>query len=194
MTHLLLLIVAYLLGSIPVGLILARFAGIGDLRKVGSGNIGATNALRAGGFGLAFATWIGDMAKAVAAVILGREFFGADFGALCGLVAVIGHIYPVWLGFKGGKGISSMFGFMLGLSPVGFVVGGISWLLVALGTGYSSAGALVFLALMPIFGFAVSFGTGIICIAMAVLGYYRHKENIARLRSGKESKIKWRKK
>ena len=133
------------------------------------------------------------MAKAVLAVLIGRTFFGNDFGALCGFIAVVGHIYPIWLGFKGGKGVSSMFGFILALSPVGFIAGGISWLLLALGTGYSSAGALMFFVLLPIFGFTLSFWTGVVCLMMTALGLWRHKDNIKRLIKKEESKIKWRK-
>ncbi|MCL2758082.1 MAG: glycerol-3-phosphate 1-O-acyltransferase PlsY [Alphaproteobacteria bacterium] len=192
MTHIVLIIAAYLLGSIPFGLLLAKYAGKGDIRKVGSGGTGATNVMRVGGFKLAAATWVLDMAKAVAAVAIGWRFAGYDFGALCGAVAIAGHIFPAWLGFKGGKGISSMFGFMLVINPIMFAASGINWLIIALGTGYSSVGALVSLTILPILGFAAGFNIGLVCIAVSALGFYAHRENIKRLLNGTESKIEWR--
>ena len=135
------IIISYLLGSIPMGLLLTKLAGKGDLRNVGSGNIGATNVMRVGGLRLAGLVWILDMAKAIAAVFIGKYVSGDAFGAWCGFVAIVGHCYPIWLKFHGGKGISSLFGVLLAISPMSFAVCGIEWLLIALTSGVSSLGA-----------------------------------------------------
>lgn len=192
MINVLLLFVSYLLGSVPMGLLLTRIAGKGDLRQVGSGNIGATNVMRVGGLRLAGLVWILDMAKAIAAVLLGTYFVDGAFGAWCGFAAIIGHCYPVWLRFHGGKGISCLFGIMLAVNPLIFVVCGIEWLIVALGTGFSSLGAVVAFCLMPILGFAISYVTGFAFSMMALLCLWRHRENIRRLITGSESKIEWK--
>jgi len=186
------LIVSYLLGSIPFGLLVAKFFNKGDLRKVGSGNIGATNVMRVGGLRLAGLTWILDMLKAIIAVLIGRYVGGEAFGAWCGFIAIVGHCFPVWLGFRGGKGVSSLFGVLLAVNPILFVVEGIEWLIVALGTGFSSAGALVAFCLMPIFGFVIGAGTGSAFLAISLLCLVRHSANIVRLFMGQESKIEWK--
>ena len=186
------ILVAYLLGSIPCGLLLARLFGYGDLRKIGSGNTGATNALRAGGLRLAILVWVLDMAKAIAAVLIGNALLGATFGAWCGFAAMVGHCFPVWLRFHGGKGVSCLFGIFLAVNPLMFVVCGIEWLIVALGFGYSSLGAIVVFCLAPVLGFSISMGVGLAFLAMAALCLYRHLENIGRLVGGTESKITWR--
>lgn len=192
MVYALLLFLSYLLGSIPMGLLLTRIAGKGDLRKVGSGNIGATNVMRVGGLRMAGLVWLLDMAKAIIAVLMGAHFIGDAFGAWCGFAAMIGHCYPVWLRFRGGKGISCLFGIMLAVNPLIFVVCGIEWLIVALGTGFSSFGAVVAFCLMPVLGFAISATIGWAFVAMAVLCLWRHRENIGRLVGGTESKIEWK--
>lgn len=192
MLHLTLIIIAYFLGSIPFALLLTKWAGKGDLRNIGSGNIGATNVMRAGGLKLAAATWILDMVKAALAVILGGYFFGETFGALCGFFAIFGHCYPVWLGFRGGKGNSSMFGVLLAVSPISFLTCGVIWLLVALSTGYSSLGAIIGFLVLPFLGFAISFNMGLVFMAISVLCLVRHRENIKRLLNGTESKITWK--
>ena len=166
--------------------------GKGDLRQVGSGNIGATNVMRVGGLRMAGLVWILDMAKAAAAVFIGKYIAGDAFGAWCGFAAIVGHCYPVWLKFKGGKGISSLFGTLLAVSPISFAVCGIEWLLVALTSGISSLGATVVFCLMPLFGFIISFGTGLGFLAIALLCFWRHRENILRLWSGSESKVEWK--
>lgn len=186
------LILAYFLGSIPFGLIVTKVFNKGDIRKVGSGNIGATNVMRVGGLRLAGLTWILDMMKAITAVLVGRYVGGESFAAWCGFVAIVGHCFPIWLRFHGGKGISSLFGILLAMNPILFVVEGIEWLIVALGLGYSSAGALVVFTLMPIFGFIIKPGVGLAFLAIAILCFVRHRENILRLFSGKESKIEWK--
>jgi len=186
------LIIAYLLGSIPFGIVITKLFNKGDLRKVGSGNIGATNVMRVGGLRLAGLVWILDMLKAVVAVLIGRYVGGAVFGVWCGFMAIIGHCFPIWLKFHGGKGVSCLFGVLLAVNPLLFIICGIEWLLVALGTGYSSVGALVAFCLMPVLGFFISFNIGIAFLAIAILCLWRHRENILRLVSGKESKIEWK--
>lgn len=185
-------ICSYLLGSIPMGLLLARLAGKGDLCKVGSGNIGATNVMRVGGLRLAGLTWILDMAKAIAAVFIGGAIGGIGLAAWCGFVAIVGHCYPVWLRFKGGKGISSLFGVLLGISPVSFLVCGIMWLIVALTYGFSSLGAVVVFCFIPVLGFCIANSVGWAFLAIGLLCMWRHRENILRLVHGTESKIQWK--
>lgn len=181
-----------MLGSIPFGLLVAKLFNKGDLRKVGSGNIGATNVMRVGGLRLAGLTWILDMLKAIIAVFIGRYVGGDAFGAWCGFAAIIGHCFPVWLKFHGGKGVSSLFGVLLAINPILFVVEGLEWLIVALGTGISSAGAMVVFCLMPILGFVISSGVGWAFLAISLLCFVKHRENIIRLFKGQESKIEWK--
>ena len=180
------------MGSIPFGIVITKLFNKGDLRKVGSGNIGATNVMRVGGLRLAGLVWILDMLKAVIAVLIGRYVDGSVFGVWCGFAAIIGHCFPIWLKFHGGKGVSCLFGILLAVNPILFIVCGIEWLLVALGTGYSSAGALLAFFLMPVLGFFINFGTGIAFLAIALLCLWRHRSNVLRLISGKESKIEWK--
>ena len=192
MLYIIAIIVSYLLGSIPMGLILTKLAGKGDLRKVGSGNIGATNVMRVGGLRMAGLVWILDMAKAIAAVFVGKHIAGDAFGAWCGFAAIVGHCYPIWLRFRGGKGISSLFGVLLAVSPVSFEVCGIEWLLVALTSGISSLGAVIVFCLIPVLGFAISAQVGFAFLAIGLLCMWRHRENIKRLILGSESKIEWK--
>jgi len=186
------LIISYLLGSIPMGLLLTRFAGKGDLRKVGSGNIGATNVMRVGGLRMAAQTWILDMVKVVLAVFLGKMLVGIGFGAWCGFVAIIGHCFPIWLRFRGGKGVSGLFGMLLAVSPLSFLFIGIEWLIVALTSGYSSLGALVVFCLLPFFGFVIDVNVGFAFLAVSILCLVRHHANIGRLILGQESKVEWK--
>ncbi len=192
MQYIIALIISYLLGSIPMGLILTRLAGKGDLRKVGSGNIGATNVMRVGGLRMAGVVWLLDMVKAIIAVLIGKYIAGDAFGAWCGFMAIVGHCFPVWLKFHGGKGISSLFGVLLAISPMAFVVCGIEWLLVALGSGISSLGAVVVFCLIPVLGFAISVNVGWAFLAIGVLCMWRHRENIKRLWAKQESVIEWK--
>ena len=192
MSYLISIFISYLLGSIPFGLIIAKFVKKTDLRKVGSGNIGATNVMRVGGLRLAGLVWILDMLKAIVAVLIGRYVGGEILAVWCGFIAIIGHCFPVWLKWHGGKGVSCLFGVLLAVNPILFVICGIEWLIVALGTGYSSAGALIAFCLMPILGFCMNFGTGIGFLAISALCLWRHRENIARLIQGKESKVEWK--
>jgi glycerol-3-phosphate acyltransferase PlsY len=187
-----LIIVSYFLGSIPFGILVTKLFNKGDLRKVGSGNIGATNVMRVGGLRLAGLTWLLDMAKAIIAVLLGRYFVGASFGVWCGFIAIVGHCFPIWLKFHGGKGISALFGVLLAMNPLLFIICGIEWLIVALGTGFSSAGATVVFCLMPILGFVMDINIGFGFLAISLLCLIRHKENIVRLITGKESVIEWK--
>ena len=184
--------VAYVLGSVPCGLILTKMMGRGDLRQVGSGNIGATNVMRVGGLRMAGLVWILDMFKAIFAVLLGTWVAGVGFGAWCGFFAIVGHCFPIWLRFHGGKGISSLFGVLLAVNPVMFVVCGIEWLIVALTSGKSSAGAVVVFCLMPVLGFVMSASVGWAFLAIGVLCCVRHRENILRLIHGTESSIEWK--
>ena len=192
MSYVFIVIISYLLGSVPMGLLLTRMAGKGDLRQVGSGNIGATNVMRVGGLRMAGLTWVLDMAKAIVAVLIGKYVAGDVFGAWCGFAAIVGHCYPIWLNFKGGKGISCLFGVLLAISPVSFIVCGIEWLLVALTSGVSSFGALIVFCLIPVLGFAIGYQVGFAFLAIGLLCMWRHRGNILRLISGSESKIEWK--
>ena len=185
-------LVAYMLGSVPSGVILTKILGYGDLRRVGSGNIGATNVMRVGGLRIAGLVWLLDMAKAMLAVWLGAYFGGVVAGAWCGFAAIVGHCFPVWLRFQGGKGVSCLFGIMLAINPVIFVFCGIEWLVVALGLGKSSAGAIVVFGVLPILGFVMNNGVGWAFLAMSVLCLWRHVDNLRRLARGAESSIEWR--
>lgn len=181
----------YLLGSIPFGLVVTRLGGAGDIRQVGSGNIGATNVLRTGRKDLALLTLIGDGGKGIVAVLLARHFFGETAAAIAGGAAFLGHLFPVWLGFKGGKGVATFFGVMLTAAwPVG-VMAAITWLAVAALMRLSSLAALTAVALAPFFALATDQATPMVVLAafMAVLVFIRHKDNIARLRQGTEPKI-----
>ena len=192
MIYIFAIIISYLLGSIPMGLLLTKLMGKGDLRQVGSGNIGATNVMRVGGLRMAGLVWILDMLKAIVAVFIGKYVAGDAFGAWCGFVAIVGHCYPIWLKFKGGKGISCLFGVLMSVSPLSFVVCGIEWLLVALSSGISSFGAIVVFCLIPILGFAISTQVGLAFLAIGLLCLWRHRGNIIRLITGSESKIEWK--
>jgi len=181
----------YLLGSIPFGLVVTRLGGAGDIRQVGSGNIGATNVLRTGRKDLALLTLLGDGGKGIVAVLLARHFFGETAAALAGGAAFLGHLFPVWLGFKGGKGVATFFGVMLTAAwPVG-VMAAITWLAVAALMRLSSLAALTAVALAPLFAIATDQAPPMVVLAafMAVLVFVRHKDNIARLRTGTEPKI-----
>ena len=185
-------LVAYILGSVPCGLILTKLVARIDLRRVGSGNIGATNVMRVGGLRMAGLVWLMDMTKAMIAVALGCWIGGVGLGAWCGFFAVVGHCFPVWLHFHGGKGISCLFGVTLAVNPIIFIICGIEWLIVALTSGKSSAGALVVFSLLPILGFVMNVTVGWAFLAIAVLCAVRHRENIKRLISGTESSIEWK--
>jgi acyl phosphate:glycerol-3-phosphate acyltransferase len=189
-------VIGYLLGSIPFGLILTRLAGTQDLRSIGSGNIGATNVLRTGRKGLAAATLLLDALKGTAAVILaaylarGTDAVFANAAMLAALGAFLGHLFPVWLKFKGGKGVAVYIGVLLGLFWPGAVVFCVLWLATAYTTRYSSLSALVAAFITPIFLWW--FGHPALASLFAVLTlllFWMHRENIKRLQAGKESRI-----
>jgi glycerol-3-phosphate acyltransferase PlsY len=181
---------AYLLGSIPFGLILTRLAGLGDIRHVGSGNIGATNVLRTGRRGLAAGTLLLDGAKGALAVQAAGLLVGAQWEPLAAMAAVFGHCFPVWLGFRGGKGVATGLGVLLALDWRVGVGACLVWLLVALVSRLSSAAALSALAAAPVLAALLSpayWWVAPVCIA--VLIWWRHGSNIARIMAGTEPRI-----
>ena len=189
-TYLLAIVIGYLLGSIPFGLLLTRFAGTQDLRSIGSGSIGATNVLRTGNKGLAAATLIGDMLKGTVAVLIAGYFGGPDAAMLAALAAFLGHLFPVWLNFKGGKGVATYIGVLLGLFWPAAVVFCVLWLATAATSRYSSLSALVASFITPIFLWW--FGHAALASLFAVLTlllFYAHRENIKRLQAGTEGRI-----
>lgn len=184
-------LLAYLLGSIPFGVVITRIMGLGDLRRIGSGNIGATNVLRTGSKPAALATLILDGAKGAAAVLLARWLVGAsDAMQLAGLAAFIGHLFPVWLGFRGGKGVATFLGTLIALSwPVGLAACA-TWLAAALVIRISSAAALVAAATAPIWLWMFDSGRMLLLVlVLTVLVYIRHWANLGRIRAGTEPKI-----
>ncbi|TGE02599.1 glycerol-3-phosphate 1-O-acyltransferase PlsY [Methylobacterium nonmethylotrophicum] len=184
------LVVGYLFGAIPFGLILTRFAGLGDVRAIGSGNIGATNVLRTGRKGLAAATLLGDALKGTAAVLLASRLGGPEAALAAGLGAFLGHLFPVWLGFKGGKGVATFIGVLLGLFPLGVLVFAVVWLGLAALLRYSSASALAASAATPAALWA--FGQGRLAVLFCVLAlllWWKHAPNIRRLAAGTEGRI-----
>ncbi len=184
-------LLGYALGSIPFGVLLTRMAGVGDLRAIGSGNIGATNVLRTGRKGLALATLVLDALKATAAVLIANQLWGSDGAIIAGFGAFIGHLFPVWLKFRGGKGVATLLGLLLGLWPLGALGFALLWLATALLSRYSSLAALV--AAVGSVGIWWSLkGGGLpfwLLGAMVALLVWRHRENIARLQAGTEGRI-----
>jgi acyl phosphate:glycerol-3-phosphate acyltransferase len=185
-------LIGYLLGSIPFGLLLTRAAGLGDIRGIGSGNIGATNVLRTGNKGLAAATLLLDALKGAVAVWLARRFGAPDAitPMLVGVAAFIGHVFPLWLRFKGGKGVATFLGTLLALAwPLGLVFAG-TWLIMLALFRMSSLAALMGAALVPVVAF-VSFGPpmGIACSVMAVIIFIRHRDNVERIFKGTEPRV-----
>ncbi|SMR81818.1 acyl-phosphate glycerol-3-phosphate acyltransferase [Aliiroseovarius halocynthiae] len=187
---LLVAVAGYLLGSIPFGIVMARLFGLGDLRQIGSGNIGATNVLRTGNKLAAFLTVIGDAGKGGAAVLLARALFAEDAAQLAGFAAFLGHCFPIFLGFKGGKGVATWLGTMLALAfPLGLVACA-TWLVTALIFRMSSLAALVAAAVSPVMALIMGWNSLIlISIALAALIFHRHRANIARIKSGEEPRI-----
>jgi glycerol-3-phosphate acyltransferase PlsY len=183
------IVIGYLLGSIPFGLLLTRGAGTEDLRSIGSGNIGATNVLRTGRRDLAAATLLLDALKGTAAVLIGAQL-SPEGGLIAGFAAFVGHIAPVWLGFRGGKGVATFLGCLFGLHwPTGLAFCGV-WLTVAAIWRYSSLAALAASVAAPILLFVLGHGGEALTVgAMAVLLWRKHRDNIARLRTGAESRI-----
>ena len=183
-------ILGYLCGSVPFGLFITRAIGLGDIRNIGSGNIGATNVLRTGNRWAAAATLVLDAAKAALPVLVARYYWGENAAMLAAIGAFLGHCFPVWLNFKGGKGVAVMIGSLLALSwPVGLIFCAV-WLLIAFAQRMSSLAALTAAATAPIFAFVVvnEWLAGAIAV-MAILLFFQHRENIARLMAGTEPKI-----
>ena len=183
------LLFGYFCGSIPFGLLLTKAFGAGDIRAIGSGNIGATNVLRTGRKGLAAATLLLDALKATVAVLIAGRW-GADLGLIAGAGAFLGHLFPVWLNFKGGKGVATFIGALIGAHWPTALVFAVAWLATAFTTKYSSAGALVASIAAPIalFFFGQSMAA-LVFAGLAALLWWKHSENIARLRAGTEGKI-----
>jgi glycerol-3-phosphate acyltransferase PlsY len=189
MSYVLAILFGYLLGSIPFGVVMARLGGLGDLRKIGSGNIGATNVLRTGNKGLAALTLILDALKGTAAVVI-AGFWGPDLALLAGLSAFLGHIYPVWLGFRGGKGVATYLGVLAPVAWPAALVFAAAWLIVAAVTRYSSLAALVATVAAPLTLFWMGYVDGAVLFGlMTLVIYFKHAQNIARLLKGTESRI-----
>ncbi len=183
-------IAAYLLGSVPFGIVITRAFSLGDLRQIGSGNIGATNVLRTGNKPAAAATLILDAAKGGIAVLIARALFGEDAAQLAGLTAFLGHLFPIWLGFKGGKGVATFLGILLALAwPVGLAACA-TWAAAAAITRISSAAALCAAGLSGIWLFIFDHGQMLLLVfVLTVLVYIRHAANIARIKAGTEPRI-----
>lgn len=184
------IVLGYLSGSVPFGLLLTRAAGLGDIRQIGSGNIGATNVLRTGNKALAGATLLLDLFKGALPVVIAGRFAGENAGLWAGLGAMLGHLFPVWLGFKGGKGVATGYGVLIAAAwPVGIAAGAV-WLAIAKLLRISSLAALVSFALAPLIAWALADPSVIFfAVAVAVLIYARHHSNIRRLLAGTEPRI-----
>lgn len=185
------LAIGYALGSIPFGLILTRMTGLGDVRKIGSGNIGATNVLRTGRRDVAGATLVADILKGTVAVLIAGWLFGADGAMVAGLGAFLGHIFPVWLKFRGGKGVATYIGVLLGLAWPAALIFGLVWLAAAYLLRYSSLSALIASLITPpvlIFVLQEPRIGGLFVVLTAIL-WWRHADNIKRLIAGTESRI-----
>ena len=179
----------YLLGSIPFGVVITRLAGLGDVRKIGSGNIGATNVLRTGRKGLAAATLLADALKGTVAVAIAWQW-GANTAILAALGAFLGHLFPAWLGFRGGKGVATFIGCLIGLKPTAALAFAGIWLLSAAVTRYSSLSALIAsLATPPVLWLMGERQMAELFILLVVLLWWKHKANIQRLLAGTEGRI-----
>ncbi|KQZ97091.1 glycerol-3-phosphate acyltransferase [Rhizobium sp. Root564] len=183
-------VIGYLLGSIPFGLLLTRAAGLGDVRQIGSGNIGATNVLRTGNKKLAAATLLCDAFKGTAAVLIANALWGYEASLVAGFFAFLGHLFPVWLGFKGGKGVATYIGVLLGAAPLMMLLFAAVWLITAFVTKYSSLSALVAMLVIPIVLWILGpEKTALLVTVLSIISWYMHRENIKRLLAGTESKI-----
>ncbi|MER9327528.1 glycerol-3-phosphate 1-O-acyltransferase PlsY [Mesorhizobium sp. M0152] len=183
------LVVGYLLGSIPFGLLLTRAAGLGDVRNIGSGNIGATNVLRTGNKGLAAATLLLDALKGTAAVLI-TGHFAPELAIWAGLGAFLGHLYPAWLGFKGGKGVATYLGVLIGIAWQVALIFALVWLVVAYLFRYSSLAALAAAVVVPIALFVLSTPQiAALFAVMSIIVFIKHRANISRLLAGTEGKI-----
>jgi acyl phosphate:glycerol-3-phosphate acyltransferase len=184
------LVLGYLFGSIPFGVVLTRLFGAGDVRSIGSGNIGATNVLRTGRRGLAASTLALDALKATLAVVLAAFLFGLEAGLAAAAGAILGHLYPVWLRFRGGKGVATFLGGLIGIAWPAAIAFAVVWLAVAWATRYSSAAALAATAVSPLVALAVGLDEAAVVFALlAALVWFKHSANIGRLLKGVEPKI-----
>lgn len=180
----------YLLGSIPFGILITRFAGTADIRTIGSGNIGATNVLRTGRKDLAALTLLGDALKGTVAVLVARYALGEEAALLAGLGAFAGHLWPVWLGFKGGKGVATFLGVTLALFWPAAIVFAIAWIAIAAATRYSSLSALVASVATPLSALLLGApAAALLLTILAALLWLKHRANIVRLLSGTEGRI-----
>ena len=183
-------LLGYLLGSMPFGLVLTRLAGLGDIRKIGSGNIGATNVLRTGRNGLALATLLCDLLKGAIPTFVAYGWFGPDMAVSAGAGAILGHCFPVWLGFRGGKGVATGGGVLLSAAPWLGAVTAAVWLAMALATRISSAGALAACAAAPLIALlAGRTDLALFSAGVAALVLFRHRPNIERLLAGTEPRF-----
>lgn len=184
------LVLGYVLGSIPFGLLLTHAAGLGDIRQIGSGNIGATNVLRTGNKGLAAATLLLDAAKGAIAVLIARYFLGETAAMLAGLAAFLGHVFPVWLGFKGGKGVATYLGVLLALAWQLAAVFAVLWLSIAALMRISSLAAIVATMAVPIVAWIWGdTDLAVIVTLMSGIILFKHRANIERLMAGEEPRI-----
>ena len=183
------LALGYLLGSIPFGLLLTRLAGKGDLRSIGSGNIGATNVLRTGSRGLALLTLILDCLKATAAILLAKRLFGDESVGAAATGAMVGHLYPVWLKFRGGKGVATLLGVLIPLLPIAAGVYAAIWILLLLTVRISSVAGMAAAISAPISALILHSSYFPMLLGFSALVLWKHRENIARLTKGTEPRI-----
>lgn len=190
LNFILVVVISYLFGSIPFGVIYANMFDLGDLRKIGSGNIGATNVLRTGRKGVAALTLLSDMLKGTFAVYVCGRLFSSELQGLSAIVVVVGHIFPVWLKLKGGKGVATYLGATLAISPVAAVIFAAVWLITAALLRYSSLSALLASAVTPfVIGYEMNVRVGLVFLILTGLVFWKHSANIKRLLSGTESRI-----
>ena len=187
-------IAAYLLGSVPFGVLVTRVMGLGDVRAIGSGNIGATNVLRTGSKAAALATLLLDGGKGAVAVLIGRTIAGEDAAQLAGLAAFLGHLFPIWLGFRGGKGVATFFGTLFALAPVVGIAAALVWLVSAAATRISSLSGLIAAVTAPVIATLTGSASAVaVILAMTGLIFFKHAQNIRRLVAGTEPRIGQRK-
>ena len=183
------LALGYLFGSIPFGLVLTRLAGKGDVRRIGSGNIGATNVLRTGSKPLAALTLILDCLKATAAILVARALFGDEVAPFAAAGALVGHLYPVWLRFRGGKGVATLLGILIPLLPIAAAVYAAIWILLLLTLRISSAAGMAAALSAPIVALALESSYVLMLLGFSMLVLWKHRENILRLKKGTEPRI-----
>ena len=190
MQFLITFLAGYLLGSIPFGFLIVHLNGKGDIREIGSGNIGATNVLRTGNKNIALITLFLDGLKAAMALLIFEYFYGVNLGLIAGAAALIGHCYPIWLKFKGGKGVATFFGFLLASSWVIAAITGSVWFVVAMISRMSSLAAILAAILTPLIAFSFNESKlAVVSSILAVIIVFRHSENIIRIVKGTESKF-----